>query len=203
MKQETPNTKIASFWKWFVENEARIKEVVDSGLQDDRDALVNDLDNQILEFGMFTWEIGQAADQSFFLTISPNGNKERLELGRSIMKAAPRMPGWEFYPAKPAKDWDLHFSLFDNNVVEHQVDASGWKFVLMPDQGMVIIEAPNIAHLDFDTQVTAGDLVVTNIIGEERKITDLRGIEIVGKFEVQHKASGLPILDLKKHFNKF
>jgi hypothetical protein len=201
MNQDS-NTKIKSFWKWFVENEIRIREVLDSDLQTEREALVNDMDNQILDFGLFTWEVGHGTEKSFFLTISPNGNRERLLLSRSIVKDAPDLSDWEFYYAKPAKDWDLQFSLFDNNVVEQQVNAGGWSFALFkqPDhQIKIIVEADNIPHLDFDTRLTAADLVVTSILGEELKIMSVGDIEIVNKFDSTYSSSSA-ILSLKERF---
>ena len=200
MNQDS-NTKIKSFWKWFVDNETRIREVLDSDSQSEREALINDLDNQILDFGMFTWEIGHGSEKSFFLTISPNGNRERLGLSRLIMRAAPDLPDWVFNYAKPVKDWDLQFTLFDNNVVEQHVNASGWSFakVRQPDHKVrIIIKADNVTHLDFDTRQTAADLVVTNMLGEEVKILNVGDIEIVNEFEDLHQSSSLSILSLKE-----
>ncbi len=202
MNQDS-NTKIKSFWKWFVENEIRIREVLDSDLQGEREALINDLDNLILDFGMFTWEIGHGSEKLFFLTVSPNGNRERLGISKSIMKSAPDLSDWEFYYAKPAKDWDLQFSLFDNNIVEQHVNARDWSFALIKQQDnkiKIIIEADNVTHLDFDTRLTAADLVVTSMLGEERKIMSVGDIEIVNKFEEWQRSYSLPMLSLKEGF---
>jgi hypothetical protein len=198
MKQDS-SAKIKSFWKWFAENETRIRGVLDTNFPSEKDALINDLDNQILEFGMFTWEIGYEPDHSFFLIISPNGNWERLGLSRSIMKLAPNLDDWHFYYAKPAKEWNLQFSLFDNNVIEHQVNASNWTYILIKqgDKFKIIIAAGNIAHLDYDTRNAAGDLVVTNLLGEELKIIKIAEIEMVNAFEKTLKAPSFPILSLK------
>ena len=90
--------KIEQFWNWFTENEHRFRKVTDV-----REA-VEAMDDQILEFGLFKWEIGPGINKPFYLTLSPNGNEERLELSKMIMDLSPDLRQWEFNYCKPLGD---------------------------------------------------------------------------------------------------
>lgn len=203
MDNKEESTKIESFWEWFMEHEAEIKEILDDEIHPQRDALVRAMDNHILGFGLFTWEMGPATRNTFFLTISPNADKELLPISRAIMDHAPDLPDWTFLYAKPAKEGHLHLKLYDEDFNEHHVDALEWKFVLVPcpDKKVdVLIEAPNMAQLDFETQADAGSLVVSNLLGEVNRIQFVRRIIVVQAFDpVQEDAT--PIGQLKQQFD--
>ena len=205
MDQKLDHRKIEFFWEWFVGNEARIRDVVENYTPYDREVIVHELDNQILEFGMFTWEIGHGFSRSYYLTISPNGDQEMLARSRLIMKSAPDLTFWEFYHARPVKDWDLIINLYDDMMNEHHINASEWKFILSRGRNNrinVLIEASNMGHLDNETKWTAGNMVVISLIGEECRINEVNKIDIIDKFEDQHKDTGSPIVDLKQYLDK-
>lgn len=194
--------KIDSFWEWFSANDERIKEVLLGHSEQDKEALVKTLNNQVLTLGMFTWEMGHGTTSPFYLTISPNGDKELLALSREIMAAAPYLPDWELNHAKPALDWDLKFQLYDEEYIERKVDASKWKFSLRQhhEEGVtIILEAGNIGHLDYETKKTATEQVVISLLGEEQKIMYVQEIETTN----QLKPSSTPIQQLKQKFDAF
>lgn len=205
MKQEREIKKIEGFWEWFITNEKKIKEVVENGSHSEKEALVDALDNQVLEFGLFKWEIGPGRNKSFFFTISPNGSQELLSISRSIMEAAPSRPDWDFHYALPEKDWDLKFSLYDDLLDKHDIDAIEWGAALMPlfnQKAVVVIEAPNISHLSHETQLEAGDVVITNQLGEAIKITHVKKIEVVSILPPENRDSRFPIQQLKQEMEK-
>ena len=196
------NSKIDDFWEWFSAQEGHIRQVLNGHSQQDKEALVQSLDDKILRLGMFTWELGHGTSRSFYLTISPNGSRELLALSQEIMDYAPHLPHWEFYPAKQPQEWDLSFKLFDEEYIEREVDASSWKFYLDGtdrDQVSIVLEAGNIAHLDHETRETAANLVVTSLLGEEQKILYVREIEIISTKKTRGKA----IQQLKQDFEAF
>jgi len=51
--------KINDFWKWFVEHEKQFREISDPV------ATRELLDNQVLQFGVFSWEIGKGQGRMF------------------------------------------------------------------------------------------------------------------------------------------
>lgn len=201
MTNDAKTEQIESFWEWFVEYEDTIKEFFDEESLVDKNALIEEINNQVLDFGMFSWEIGPGSSRNYYLTISPNGKSDQLELSRRIMAAAPDLPDWEFHHAKPAKDWNLQFTIYDDFMREQLIDASEWQFALVPKpsrQVDIFLQADNIDFLDAETRATAGDLVVTNLLGEERKINYVRRIEILSAHEEPQQAADQPIGRLKE-----
>ena len=118
------DTKIEKLWKWFVANE---NQIIDSFQNESLvDFIVGNLDNLILDFGMFAWEIGPGKAKSWFFTISPNGDKDLMVVSKKIMAAAPTLDDWEFNYCKPAKEWDRKFIIYDCNMNQQHIDASNW-----------------------------------------------------------------------------
>lgn len=197
------DTKIESLWRWFVVNE---NQIIDSFQNESlANHIVENLDNLILDFGMFTWEIGPGKVKPWFLTISPNGDRDLIRVSQKIIEHAPNLDDWEFNYCKPAKDWDRRFIIYDSNMNEQNIDASNWKYVMLRNEdGMIdlILEAMNITHLDHDTARTAADIIVTSEIGEETKIQKILSVDIVDKLKRQYNSRKIEIQYLKKHFNE-
>lgn len=195
--------KIEAFWQWFCNSVDQIKEVLSNDHHEGRKSLVKTMDNQVLQFGMFTWEMGPSEEQHYFLTISPNGNEELLEISKQIVKLSPTFPDWEFYYAKPAKKWDLKFRVFDDFMEEHRIDASSWQYLIENNSSNdieIVIEAGNLSHLDQETKITAVDLVVTSLIGEAFKIYNVKGLQVMNAFDPDQITIGKKILDLATAF---
>lgn len=197
------DTKIESLWRWFVANE---NQIIDSFQKESlTNYIVENLDNLILDFGMFTWEIGPGKVKPWFLTISPNGDRDLIRVSQKIIEHAPNLDDWEFNYCKPAKDWDRRFIIYDRNMNEQNIDASNWKYVMLRNEdGMIdlILEAKNITHWDQDTARTAADIIVTSEIGEETKIQKILSVDIVDKLERQYNSRKTEIQYLKKHLNE-
>lgn len=194
------NTRIQAFWSWFAETEGAIREYFAEEDIVDKAALIEAIDNKVLDFGLFSWQIAPGFSRPFSLTISPNGNKERLKISKMIIQAAPSLPDWEFNYAKPAQDEALAFSLYDDFLVEQAIDASQWRYALVKKTDgrlVVILEAKNVRHLDADTALIAGEQVLTKLLGEELVITHVHRIEVVEELEEEHRAGSAPILGLK------
>ncbi len=197
------DTKIENLWRWFVANE---NQIIDSFQNESlANYIVENLDNLILDFGMFTWEIGSGKVKPWFLTISPNGDRDLIRVSQKIIEHAPNLDDWEFNYCKPAKDWDRKFIIYDSNINEQNIDASNWKYVMLRNEdGMIdlILEAKNITHWDHDTARTAADIIVTSEIGEETKIQKILSVDIVDKLERQYNSRKTEIQYLKKHLNE-
>ncbi len=176
---EKYDDKIHAFWTWFRTQEATYRDFFEEETVLDKDLLIEAMNDQVLEFGLFSWQISEGASRPFQFIISPNGHRERLLLSKYIMKAAPDLPHWEFHAGKPARDWDLQLTLFDNYMIEHTIDASAWTYRLQPHpDGAVTIylQAENIAHLDAETQQEGAERVVTGLLGEENRIHWVRRV---------------------------
>lgn len=202
MKDKTRD-KIEEFWEWFINSEKLIIEIINDDFHEGRKSLSRNMDNFILQFGMFTWEMGPSGDH-YYLTISPNGNEELLEVSKEIVAYAPALKQWKFYAAKPKKEWDLRFKVFDDFMTPHEVDASSWRYFLNRnalEKIEITILAKNISHLDGETKLTAADLVVTSLLGEDFKIQNVGFIKVLDKFDSIQSAKTSSIHELSNEFS--
>ena len=159
--------KINHFWEWFVKHEKQFREISDPA------ATRELLDNQVLQFGVFSWEIGKGKDKPHTFTISPNGDEKMLSRSEAIIGEAPELPHWSFFPAKPAREWDFTFEMFDSFMLQQTIDAAEWEFIFrmtLDRKLKVFIYAENIDFLDADDKLSAADFVLNQIIGEMDKI---------------------------------
>jgi hypothetical protein len=199
------NEKIENLWKWFLNNEDQIKDCLENKPGSAREYIIENLDNLVLDLGVFSWEIDAGIHKSWSFTISPNGDKNMMKKSKKIIESAPDLADWEFYYSKPAKDWNREFTIFDDYMTKHTINASRWKYVaIQREDGMIvlILEAKNIGHLDSDTLSTIADLVVVNEIGEETKIQHICSIDIVQQLDDKYNSRESDIKYLKKHINK-
>lgn len=183
--------KILNLWRWFYANEQKIRESIDKNLRNEQEIIVQNIDNLVLDFGMFSWDIGPGENKPWFFTISPNGDKELLLKTKEIIADAPDLENWEFNYAKPAKNWDRQLSVYDTQMEIQVLDTSAWNYVVLKeDTGRIklLLEAFNINRLDDDTAINAANLFVINEIGEEAKINHVSSISIVEKLEVKFQS---------------
>lgn len=197
--------KIKKLWKWFKNHEKQIRECMEKESGSDRDFIVEQLDNLILDMGIFSWEIRPGVSKNWSLIISPNGDKELLRKSKKIMHKAPIHEEWEFHYCRPALNWDRQLLIYDSFMDEQQINASNWKYVVVPlkeEKFKLILEANNINHLDRETALKAAHMTVVNEIGEETKIHSVSSIDIVDQLKQEHKSSKSDILKLKDQFLK-
>jgi len=202
MKDKTRD-KIEEFWEWFINSEKLIIEIINDDFHEGRKSLSRNMDNFILQFGMFTWEMGPTGDR-YYLTISPNGNEELFEVSREIVAYAPDLKQWKFHAAKPKKEWDLKFKVFDDFMTPHEVDASSWEYFLSRNASQKIeinILARNINYLDGETKLTAADVVVTSLLGEAFKIQNVESIKVLDKFDSIQSEKSSSIYKLSSEFS--
>jgi hypothetical protein len=174
--------KIENFWQWFVAHEDKIVGCLEDNGSPHRDFVIEHLNNYILSMGMFKWDIGEGADKTWFLTISPNGDPDLLEKSKQIIAQAPPNLDWEYHYALQPKAWDYTLSVYDYNMDEQHVDASNWKYQSdkSPNgQYNITFIAENISHIDADTKAIIADLVIVNEIGEAAKISTISDVQII------------------------
>lgn len=199
MEKDQAVVKITRFWDWFRQNEYRFKDVEDVG------EVVDALDNQILEFGLFAWEIREGTRRPYRLTISPNSDRRRLELSRLIVDMAPDLADWEFFYCKPPLPWDFRLEMYDSFMVIQSVDVSDWSFVLLPQpeqKADILILPTNMATFDEEDKRIAADLALTHILGEEDKITYIASIRVVPFFAPEHEPLQAGMRELKFQFDQ-
>lgn len=199
----TNKDKIQTFWKWFVENENIIKNCIENGSATERAYVVDNLNDLILDLGLLTWDLGLNDTNEWFLTISPNCNKELFEISEEIIRNAPYELDWIFHSAKPPKKWERTFMVYNDFMDEIHIDASTWQYVALndPDNKIkLIFEAKNIIHLDEETTETAANMFLVNEIGERELILRVSTIEIVSELDAGLQKEKCSVTNLKSIF---
>lgn len=199
MSTQVLHSKIDRFWNWFLENEHLFKEVSDP------QAVVEAMDEHVLGFGLFSWEIGEGDSKPYYFMISPNGDGRRMEISYKIMQAAPDLRDWEFRYCKPPKDWDYQLEIYNRFLVKKIIDASEWEFVLnkTPDRLIeVIVQAVNMHDVDPEDQLNTAEMVLMKILGEELVIDYLCALEVVQEFSIKDDARSQHMRALKRNFEK-
>lgn len=189
--------KINDFWNWFVEHEEKFRIISDPH------AAREMLDNQILQFGVFAWEIGVGQNKPHTLTISPNGNSKMLRRSQAIIGEAPDLKHWEFFAAKPARDWDFILEMYDSFMVKQRIDTADWEYLfrMTPDFKIrILLYAENINFLDEDDKKAASDFVVNSIIGEADKIDYVDSIEFISFVNETQEDDIKSLLEMKFEF---
>lgn len=200
MAQQNIPLNIIEFWDWFQKHEHLYREVSDP------EYAVEAMNNQVLSFGLFAWEIGAGKSKPHAFTISPNGNKERLALSEKIISAAPGMPDWEFHFCKqPKDDWDFTFEAYDRFLTKLTFEAKDWEYLLEKNgegEIEIMVRGENLDVLDLDDELNAVDLVITNILGEEWVIHHLDAFVTVDDFAPEQLPRVKKMPTLREQFAK-
>ena len=197
-------SKTTAFWKWFsgIENQYR-KFFTDEPVN--KELLVEAMNNRVLEFGQFKWEMREGKQGVLQFIISPNGDHELFEKSQQLMSAATPHPNWQFLPALPPEKTDYKFQLYDEFMRLCDVDASDWLCFLEKEVDGLIgitIQAENVDHLDLDTQIAAAEVILKKIIGEAKFINHIAGLGVVEVFENSESETAFPLKDLIFRFDE-
>lgn len=190
--------QVVDFWEWFRSICGHF------GDRFENRRLVDELDARVAKLGRFSWELGPGVrdGKNNALVLTPCGDPDLLLETRQVIDVAPECPGWEFYPAKPPKKWQREFTLQDDDGSTIHIDASGARFVLLkyPDGVLdVLLADVNLTALPEGLRQTAGEVLLDGELGEERRMAFVRGVDIVGRFEVDMERKSSPIATLALH----
>lgn len=202
MNNDFIDQKIDDFWEWFLLMEQRFLDFFEDRAPGNKEALIEHLNNKVLDFGLFSWEMGPGKTKKYYFTVSPNGNEQRMRISQQLMQSAPNLPDWELNYYKPPKENELTLSLYDDFLIKRDIDASGWQFfVSRPSKNgiEILLQADSISALDVETKQSAADTIVQNCIGEKNKILYLDQIRFINEFDAQHR-EGRPIQELRRAF---
>lgn len=191
--------KINHFWEWFVKHEKQFRKISDPV------ATKELLDNQVLQFGIFSWEIGKGQGKPHTFTISPNGDAKMLRRSEAIIGEAPDLPHWDFFAAKPAQDWNFIFEMFDSFMLQQTIDAAEWEYILRMTHERklsVMIYAENIDFLDADDKPSAADFVLNQIIGETDKIYYIDSVSFIEVLDENQEEDLKLLTEFKFEFEK-
>lgn len=199
---ELHDDKILLFWQWFVKNEGTIKEAIENENSLHREMVVENFNQHILGLGVLTWDVGLDDGQNWFLTLSPNGNKDMLKVSQNIMALAPEHMDWLFHSSKPAKNWNRQFTVYDSYMDEQFIDASEWQYIVFEeDDGKleIVLEAKNIPSFDPEVLVSAAEQFLIQEIGEAFFMLCISSVELVPVIDLEFESSKYHVSELKDH----
>ena len=176
--------KIESFWEWFQKMEPQYRKFfTDEPVN--TELLVEAMNNRVLDFGQFKWEMREGKQGVLQFIISPNGDYDLFEISKQIIRHQPSHLNWEFLPALPPQKTDYKFKMYDQAMHLIDVDGSNWQCVLEKEDDLVIaiFEISNLINLEFDSQIEAAEILLKKIIGEEKFIEHIGGLEVVDEFD--------------------
>ena len=191
---------ILSFWRWFVKSESRIQKCIQTKDSKEQEKIVHDLNEFVLGFGAFSWDIGQNEDDQWFFTISPNLDGELLEISKSIIELAPDHLNWFFYSSKPTKKWDYQLEVFDELLDVFTVDASKWCYNAFEEEDgsiELVFEIGTLANKHSEAIENSITAFIINELGEEFLISEISNIEFFELFDEELSATKSPITALK------
>jgi len=196
---KTSITAIINFWEWFARNCRNF------GANFENAHLLGELDAQVKRLGSFSWEIGPGKTKDHLLVISPSGDVDMLQETKIIIDHAIACDGWEYYYAKQPKQWDLRFFFVTGKGARLEVDAAQWEYVLLRfEDGMftIIIKASDLQHLDENDKLTAVEIALDGMLGEELRLQTFCEIDVRGEFDSEHMNKASNMRGLAPHIKK-
>lgn len=188
---------IEIFWNWF--HSVSSKLYINSKDAD----ILKLLDQKVTELGPFEWEIGPIDETLLYLAISPNLDSELLKATTELVKQAPVCKRWIFFAAKPFKPYSPILNLTNEYGRAISIDISNWTYVLFSfEDGTFDIDVKiDPINGNKETQNLALDIIMANILGEEKYMTLFKNVNIVNHFgDDENKAT--PIKHLNEHIVK-
>jgi hypothetical protein len=122
-----------------------------------------------------------------------------LPVTRYIIKLAPKIPGWELHPARPAKrGWKLQVTVEGDREVTY--DATPWRYVLYEfEDGTfdIVVEQNNVGTEP--VSYVAAVIIVDGFLGEEVRIELFGEIEPVNELSEEQTPKATSITKLADH----
>jgi hypothetical protein len=197
-QEEGEGTRAAEFGAWF----ASIAERLAANVEDP--ALLRELDRRIRSLhDEFSWEVGPGKDTDWRLCVSPSLNPKLYEQTKQLVAAMPKVPHWEFFPARQPKEWSGRFQVNTAKNETLEIDASGWRYVLLryPDGGHeILLQGSGVACLSDEERWHAAAIVLESLLGEETLLTKNVSFELAESLEPKFAVKAKPIQALDQAF---
>jgi hypothetical protein len=183
---------IKRFWNWF--------KVKSSELQSDKypNDTFTELDERVYNMGLY-WEVGPGVKKENLLTISVSGRRDLLDRAKSLLDNAPILDDWEFSLLKKSKtNWNkLEIPSDDIKIL-----ADNWTYVLLKykdGKKEILIKADTLADFEKDKKIELAEIVLTNLIGEEKMMDELDYLDVLEIDDSTYDTQN--IRDLDKHLD--
>jgi hypothetical protein len=195
----SPADAIHRFWVWFQAHEPAIRRAYENGDTAALDALLSPkVEEAVPGAG---WELGPYALPLNALVFSP-GVRERIAACRDLVRAAPEVAGWTFFPAKPPKA----LTSLVVHVDGHEVCADRWSYRMTAYGGGEFVDleiffeetdSPEPADVELATE-----LVVESLVGEMVSLERIGSIDTFCVPDVGAVERATPLRFLGKHLDE-
>lgn len=198
---EISGSAMDAFYSWLVPHLDRLFE--DPGLQKELSKRLSELSPDL------RWEIGPDQDSGRFFAFSPNLNRDRLKVTEYLAAAAPQVPGWHFFSARPRKKWvrrEIRMKGQGDKVESFPLDQ--WIYTLTSFQDGAFFDV-NLVPIGTDASDAKlqmlGEMLVQSELGERLFLEFIDRVNIVDSGSLAHSGDSIVHLhdhiteELKKH----
>ena len=177
--------EIGKFWNWFQINSKSLEKKEISHKH------ILELEQNLFAIHKLDWELGPGRSKPFMLSLSPNGDPNLFELTKQIVEEAPLLDDWEFFPAKPPRDWNLVFQLsYEGREV--LIDGKQWEFLAFKfKDGTFDLDFKPVEGIGLPDEYLnwAATILVDGELGEDRRIRTIANIATVKSWSEEHAPS--------------
>lgn len=194
---------IERFWNWFVSNAERIEVMIETS---NSSRLASELGTRVSRLGKgLAWEVGPGLVEPYAFVISPNGMREMLALTEQIVSKAPRVKKWEFHSAKPPKEWDYCFEIYNKRGQAVLIDASESEYTAVAYNNFeffdITILVKSLPALDKEAREQVGRIIVEGVLGERVFLESIGTVSLVDQVEPQDQERLTNIAELPNHLD--
>ena len=189
--------QVQEFWSWFSQIARDLSE------NPENENLLKKLDSKIRSLHpAISWEIGPGKHAPWQLVISPDLDPDLLPVTEAIVSEAPPVPGWEFHPTRPPKQWENQFELMRNGR-RLSVDARDWTYVLLryPDGNVeILLHGDAAKRLDKHERWQAASILLQGVLGEKPLLDKQLSFELSDTIQENLRGKLKPISLLPQAF---
>lgn len=157
---------ITRFWKWFTENEERLKRFYSAKQFERLTAEINHELDQVER--QLAWEIGPGKTKPYLLTISGEGDLRLWQTAELMIDRAPDLPDWEFYSSRPPRPAADVVQLPESDA---RFETADWQFVAIerPEVGRVdlVVIDDQLAAAESDSALKVVSIYLDQVLGED------------------------------------
>ncbi len=187
---------IESFWNWFTKNKDKLHKIDDSN----KDEVLNEILSQLRKVQTeLSIEVSREDNGIREMTISPEGDRDKFEIVKSIVKKAPKLDGWEVTAFRQPMGFD--FTLNYQNI---SLTPSELFFFPIRENGSldIIIYGKDFKEYDFNTLAHYGLIMMDNVLGEYDCVTKIRYYDFKDISELKNTNDLIPMTEILNYIEQ-
>jgi hypothetical protein len=192
---------IDKFWKWFKENEKRLRK-----FEEDPDKYLTEVLEQAkkIQSGLAI-EFEPPKNGIINMTVSADGDRDLFDVVTTIVKKAPKVYGWNFIAFRQRMSPE-HIKDMKVKAGNQELEPTKMKFfpIITGDTLDLIIYAKGVTEENYLQVAYNGLLLLDNILGEYDCVKKVRSYDFHNMPSKKEELEDLlPLLDLASYVDKF